>query len=216
MTNRVTLGAWEFAVGPESVSWSYEVKVEATPTLGGKVVQVLGVELSDMVMSGHFLDTASQQAFLDYVKTSIREQAATEIRPMRLVIPHLDLDFSVVISAVSDGKRSVHLDVRTTAPTYRLTMMIVEDHTNLTYVAENLFIDRIADEFGWEVGPFNSGNLTDAELRDYLGARGVGSVEELFALPINGEGVGGGYVPGGYGGSSQQARPSGGVPVNAR
>lgn len=47
-----SLGGMTFRVDPSQVSWSYNANVSVTPTVGGRVVQVLGVTLGDMVIRG--------------------------------------------------------------------------------------------------------------------------------------------------------------------
>lgn len=47
-----SLGGLTFRIDPSQVSWSYNANVSVTPTVGGRVVQVLGVTLGDMVIRG--------------------------------------------------------------------------------------------------------------------------------------------------------------------
>lgn len=49
-----SLGGVPFRVDPNSVSWSYTPKVNTTPTVGGRVVQVIGSTLSNMKVAGTF------------------------------------------------------------------------------------------------------------------------------------------------------------------
>jgi hypothetical protein len=49
-----TLGGLTFRIDPSQVSWSYDVNVAVTPTVGGRVVQVHGVTMGDMTIRGLF------------------------------------------------------------------------------------------------------------------------------------------------------------------
>lgn len=49
-----SLGGLRFRIDPSQVSWSYDVNVAVTPTVGGRVVQVHGVTLGDMTIRGLF------------------------------------------------------------------------------------------------------------------------------------------------------------------
>lgn len=48
------LGDLQFRLHPSQVHWSYDVDTTVVPTLGGRVVQVYGVTVSDMVVQGLF------------------------------------------------------------------------------------------------------------------------------------------------------------------
>lgn len=47
-----SLGGMQFRVDPSQVHWEYSVDVAVTPTIGGRVVQVLGTTLGDMTIQG--------------------------------------------------------------------------------------------------------------------------------------------------------------------
>lgn len=49
-----SLGGITFRIDPSQVSWSYDVNVAVTPTVGGRVVQVHGVTMGDMTIRGLF------------------------------------------------------------------------------------------------------------------------------------------------------------------
>lgn len=48
------LGSVGFRIDPSQVSWTYDVDAAVTQTVGGRVVQVYGVTLGDMIIQGLF------------------------------------------------------------------------------------------------------------------------------------------------------------------
>lgn len=48
------LGGIPLRIAPAQVSWSYNLDISVTPTVGGRVVQVLGATLGDMVIYGQY------------------------------------------------------------------------------------------------------------------------------------------------------------------
>ncbi len=47
-----SLGDLQFRINPTQVTWNYSVDVAVTPTIGGRVVQVLGATVGDMTIQG--------------------------------------------------------------------------------------------------------------------------------------------------------------------
>lgn len=52
--SQANLGGINFRINPSQVSWNYDVDVAVTQTVGGRVVQVYGVTMGDMVIQGMF------------------------------------------------------------------------------------------------------------------------------------------------------------------
>jgi hypothetical protein len=52
--SQASLGGITFRINPSQVAWNYDVDVSVTQTVGGRVVQVLGVTMGDMVIQGLF------------------------------------------------------------------------------------------------------------------------------------------------------------------
>lgn len=49
-----SLGGIQFRINPSQVTWDYSVDTAVIPTVGGRVVQILGVTLGDMTVRGLF------------------------------------------------------------------------------------------------------------------------------------------------------------------
>lgn len=48
------LGDITFRINPNDISWNFQVHTSVTPTVGGRVVQVLGASLSDITITGMY------------------------------------------------------------------------------------------------------------------------------------------------------------------
>ena len=51
-----------FRIDPQSIDWSFAIKTSVTPTIGGRVVQVMGATLSDITIQGLFGEDRSKAA----------------------------------------------------------------------------------------------------------------------------------------------------------
>ena len=161
------LAGRRFRVDPTSISWSYKAKARDIPTVGGKVVQVYGTEVSDMVLRGSFGvgGWKQQDQFLSEMKKIGTEQALNSrtsnstADPVIFLYPPRNRDFLVYLKGFSspDGNRAVVLTPENFNPKWTLTLFIVEENANLKSVAANAYIARIAKGIGWKESEFNGG-----------------------------------------------------------
>lgn len=157
-----------FRIDPESVQWEYEVKTRSIPTVGGKVIQVFGGRISDMMVEGSFgVGGWEQQAnFLEEMKAIGAEQAAmsrvsrSTKPPFKFIYPPRGWNFDVYLKEFSnpDGPSSVALAPEIVNPKWRLVFFIVEDNSGLKKVAQDAYISRIAKGIGWRLTEYNGGN----------------------------------------------------------
>lgn len=172
-----TLAGQSFRVDPVSIRWDYSVRVADHKAVGGKVVQVLGVNLGDMTVAGTFGTGGwtEQAAFLARMKALGDRQVAEaskiggQAEPFRFVYPPRGWDFLVYLRAfVQPGAQSsVRLSARDFAPKWMLTLFIVEDNAGLKQVrdaAVTQFIARLAQGLGWRQNQYN-GPLTYADIQ---------------------------------------------------
>lgn len=156
-----TLDGTAFRIDPTVVSWDFKPKVSSTKTVGGKVVQVYGVELGDLVIEGSFGRGGweEQAAFLDRMKAAgdnQMEQFGREYpQPYRFFWPEKSWDMLVWLKAFSDGSGMIQLSNEIVAPKWRLTFHIVEDNSGLKKLATDEFIERLAAGIGWRQSEFN-------------------------------------------------------------
>lgn len=157
-----------FRINPDQVRWSYQPKVAVINTRGGKVIQVYGVELGDMTVSGQFgvVGWQGQAEFLERMRQiSDRQAEEDRMNPLRFLFPEKGWDFQVYLKGFTsaDGPQSVELSPEIINPTWTLTLFLVEDNLNLKKVATDAFIERLAEGIGWTINEFN-GPVSDEDL----------------------------------------------------
>lgn len=188
MGNAVLAGR-PFRLDPTSVSWDFVVGVSETTTLGGRVVQVFGAKLGDLVVEGSFGRGGweEQATFLEQVKQLGQGQLdrwpQPNIAPYRFVWPTYGWDFQVWIKDyVEPGSTSsVDMRVDNVAPTWQLTLVIVEDNAVLKTISSDAYISRLAAGMGWHPSEFNGPQTVEA-LQKILGEAGVSTVRQYVSM----------------------------------
>ena len=150
-------------IDPESVTWDYKIKAQIVKTIGGKVVQIYGADLGDMVVVGSFGKGGwvEQEAFLKRIKAIAEAQNQSRTptgkrkgdgTPVRFTYPPRGWDFLVYVKDYKEpgGGRSVRLANENINPRWQLTLFLVHDNVGLKQVAQDLFINRLADGIGFE------------------------------------------------------------------
>lgn len=167
-----TLGDWSFALDPSSVSWTFAAKTSSTVTLGGRVVQVLGVDYGDMTISGSFGSggRVEQQRFFEWAKQASRAQAAAQGNGLRFRFPARQWDFEVQIKSLTDlnARRSVRLNQTNFNPQFNMTFHVIRDLSEITSSAiVNYYIGNLASGVGWKLTAYN-GPLTGADIQQRI------------------------------------------------
>lgn len=169
-----TFAGRPFRIDPHSVSWDFQAKTNVTYTLGGKVIQVFGTSLSDMVVEGAFGVGGWQQQllFLQQMKDISREQiragrtANSDAQPFQFTYSPRGWDFLVYLKAYQSPEGDAVIQSNEMInPKWRLTLFIVEDNSGLKKVAQNAYISRMSEGIGWRQTEFN-GPLGDLVLSD--------------------------------------------------
>lgn len=169
-----TLGGHAFRLDPRVVSWDFSIIAVDTPTIGGKVVQVLGATLGDMTVTGSFGvgGWQEQERFLQTMKDMADSQfskAGGKVglsEPLIFRYPPKGWDFLVYLTGYKQpgGVGSVLLDDSVHAPEWQLTLFLVEDNAGLTKVAIDTYIARLAEGIGWKQTVYNGPmNFSDVE-----------------------------------------------------
>ena len=171
-----------FFVNPSTVQWNYNVKLSTTPTIGGKVVQLFGWSMGDLVISGSFGKDGveRQDAFFQMVNTTAERQApqvlstgALAARPVRFLWPEQDWDFWVFIRDFKQSGTSVSIEntPQMFAPKYTLTLFVYEDNGTVVHAAtENAmlaYMQRLSAGLGWKQSAWN-GPQNEADLQAVL------------------------------------------------
>lgn len=176
-----------FRIDPSSVSWDYTVKTAELETVGGKVIQVYGTDLGDMVVAGSFGKGgfAEQQTFLTRMRDTSERQVQQSTRigalnPSRFLYPPQGWDFAVLLKEFSqpnapDGA-SVYVDPTTFNPGWSLTFHVVTENAGIKKAAQNAFIDRLSRGLGWTQESINEGfhgAVTVQDIESHLGGKGL-------------------------------------------
>ena len=169
-----TLGSWRVRIDPTQVAWDFSVKASVTPTVGGRVVQVYGVRLGTMRVTGTVGKAGWREAnrLLAQIKAwGDAQSKALHPAPLRFRYPPKRWDFAVFVTAMHapdapDGSAVLHANA-VIAPKFTLELFIVEDNTKLATVAMDVWISRLAEGVGWKQTAYN-GPLTQAQVDDLL------------------------------------------------
>lgn len=159
-----TLGGRVFRIDPSAISWSYKIKVAETKTVGGRVVQVYGADLGDLVVEGAIgvggweeqhrfltdMENMANTAVYDPVKLRMGD-------PVRFIYPPKGWNFGVYVKSFTDVEGAgVVITKENFNPKWSLTLQIVDDNAALKTVAMDDFISRLSEGMGWKRTEFNA------------------------------------------------------------
>ena len=171
-----------FRLDPELVDWSWEVLTNVIETIGGRVIQVIGAQLSDLTVQGSLGQGTGQSwahanAFLSAVTKIMEAQSADSNQQARMhppavfTYPPKNWRFQVYVKALTDpdGSSSVILRPGKINQRYSLTLFIVQEATaalvkagttngvfsQKAYDAVSAFMARISDGIGWHFTQYN-------------------------------------------------------------
>lgn len=163
-----TINGVPFRIDPDSVSLPVHAKVNKQPTQGGMVVQVFGVYWGDLTVTGQFgiAGWQGQAQFLDQMVNLARKQSMqtgptlsgqnkSPAQPFMFTYPLLNWQFRCYLKAYSspDGAAVVHSNLIIN-PRWTLTLFIDTDTGSLQTVAQNAYLQRLAEGLGimWNQG----------------------------------------------------------------
>jgi hypothetical protein len=167
----MSLGGLPLRVNPHEVRWNFKMKVADTPTMGGKVIQILGTTLSDLTVSGKFgrglrdkgdlEGWESELRFRDQVKKWAQQAEESEKpKPLRFTY-----------SPTSHTVENIN-------PEWQLTLFPVDDGAmRVVDGVKDLYIARLMDGVGWKQSEYNG--PTQAEVDQTLDPFG-GSVPDYY------------------------------------
>ncbi len=176
-----SLGGLPFRIDPDSVSWSFAMKVSRRTTVDGVVVQVYGTELGDMTVSGVFGGGdltqgdqggwEAQERFRRQVEAWAEDAVATAgVRPLRFLYAPRRWDFQVLVRGYTGagGGPAVEHANELFNPKWTLTLFVVEDSTRRVIAGiKDLYVKRLMDGIGWKQSAYN-GPLTQADVDKVL------------------------------------------------
>jgi transglycosylase-like protein with SLT domain len=183
---QATLGGVPFRIDPDSVAWSFAMKVSRRKTVGGDVVQVYGTELGDMTVTGVFgygdrsrgdqNGWEDQERFRRQVEAWVDGSVDTAgARPLRFLYPPRRWDFQVLVrgytGAGGSGAAIEHAN-ETFNPRWTLALFVVEDSTRRVIAGiKDLYVSRLMNGVGWKQSSYN-GPLTQADVDQVLAPYG--------------------------------------------
>ena len=158
-----SLGGIAFTIDPSSVAYHFDVKSSTTNTVGGKVVQVYGVRVSELMVTGQFGTGGieAQQSFLEGIQGQMTAQVGTytpkgyvQGSPVRFLYPPRGWDFEVYLLNYSQpgGSSSIVLDNSIINPQWTLTMFIANDNGALASVQDAAlasYLSGLSSGLGW-------------------------------------------------------------------
>lgn len=173
MRGYVFLDGMPLAVRPRVISWGYTLKTATHKTIGGKVIQVYGVKMGDLVVGGK-MKLADYRTFYLQVKAIADAQVPTFANPrpspVRFFWPARGWDFWVYVKSMSSGGAEVSMveSNENFAPEWRMTLFVAEDNADIVQVAQEAakaaFIRRITQGLGWVQSEWNGPLDIDPEL----------------------------------------------------
>jgi len=135
-----------FRLNPNEVNWNFTINTSVTPTVGGRVIQVMGATLSDMTVIGSLGEVKAGQSTRSKVSWELHERFIGNIRaimdrqthdsndfrkmqrPPVFNFPLRGWRFSVYVKAVNDPKGgAIYHSPDHFSHEYALTLFIVQD-----------------------------------------------------------------------------------------
>lgn len=175
----VTIGGVLLPVNPQELKWDYSVRISTQKTIGGRVVQLLGWNMGDLVVSGKFgaFGVERQQHIFEHLNTIAGQQAPkygeSPAKPVRFLWPEMGWDFWVFIKSMTQTGAgvSVERNQRIHSPGYTLTMFVYEDNGDIVKAvggsAATQYLKRLTAGLGWSQSAWN-GPETSQDLQDTL------------------------------------------------
>lgn len=174
-----------FRIDPDEIEWNFRVNAKVFHTIGGRVIQVLGGTLGDMVVNGHigedrYLTSSEGDAagqswklhhhFVNRIReimekqsedASIHHEASKMMNPpARFIYPPKDWNFQVYVKALRDPDGgSITLQSTKFSHRYQLVLFIVEpDSQRVRQIRDQAiddYMNRISEGMGWRYSEYN-------------------------------------------------------------
>ena len=174
-----------FLLNPSAVQWGFEVNTAVFDTVGGRVVQVLGASVSDLIVSGTIGMSSSQQdawrqaeGFMSRIKDLVEWQSRDATiagrrmqPPLIFSFPQKNWLFEVYIKAATDPEGAgiaTHSSGKFSYD-YQITMSVLNDLRNTSRIvgsangdlkitkekAVSDYINSIANGIDWKISKYN-------------------------------------------------------------
>lgn len=194
-----------FPLNPASIQWGFQVNTAEFDTVGGRVIQVLGANLSDLTVQGQFgTDKGNTpswglaESFLLSIQAMVESQSENATISGRTMKPALTFSFppkgwlfDVYIKSLSDGQGGLAIthNVGKFSYDYVLTFSVLNDLTNASRIigqgndqlkqvqnaAVNQYINEIAQGIQWKVSNYNGMDAAKYSLAQQLNVPASGT-----------------------------------------
>lgn len=173
-----------FPVNPYSASWNYSENTVSQDTIGGRVVQLLSVNINNLTVQ----TVAGSRNELQRMATGLQEIMKWHIRtsrPAKFRVPSREWDFDVFVTNVPQ----LGWDITTTTYPYNINMAIQEDvGGNKTKQILGSQLERLAAGIGYNPGVHGGDAATIEEMVKSL----VGVAAQSNSTPTDSNGTGSG------------------------
>lgn len=133
-----------FPFNPDSASWTYANNTQSFDTIGGRVVQLLSVSITDMQINGKSGSRNELQRMVEAFRRIMQWQVETQ-QPVSFRVPSRKWNFRVYISDVPQ----VGWDVTTVTYPWQMALKVVEDVGLKTHQIQQFELDRLAQNLGY-------------------------------------------------------------------
>ena len=153
------LGGYPLPYNPNSLNWGYTVNVNSYDTIGGRVIQVLSVNINSISFEG---DAGSIERLYDVfnnVYTMMIDHVDSQ-DPVRFEVPSRNWAFDVFITNLPN----VGYDPSTVTFPYSMTLEVSEDFSSLSTEIMSVEFDHLARDIGFR--PQWYGEIVDGQDSD--------------------------------------------------
>jgi len=135
-----------FSFNPDQAQWSYKENIISQDTIGGRVVQILSVQMGSLSLKGRAGSRAELQRMASNMK-SIMEYHVRTSRPVTFRVPSRQWNFKVYLTAMPQ----MGWDVAATSYPYQLEMAIEHDLNGVqSKKLEKEALRRLASGIGYD------------------------------------------------------------------
>jgi hypothetical protein len=171
----MSLGGVPLRANPNEVRWDFKMKTSATLGMGGRVVQVLGTRLGDIVVKGEFgmgrADLGEREGW--EAEQRMRHQVNTwaeRVRKsqnkilLRFTYSPRNWDFQVFVKSMNPIEHTV----QEINPAWQLTLMPIDAvGLEVQRGVRDMYLRRLMDGIGWKQTEYNGPN--QAQVDETLG-----------------------------------------------
>jgi hypothetical protein len=147
LVDNVTHTTYSFPFNINSLNWNYNMNTQTTGTYGGRVVQILSINITTLSIQGEAGSRSNLITLFENFKAVQDSQNQFKV-PMTFNVPSRNLTFSVYLEAFQMG-----WGVETVAYQYNMQLEVNQDvsntSSNATAITATNALDRIAQGIGF-------------------------------------------------------------------